>query len=160
VRVATSIACALTLAGCATGVPIPNPAPQQPSVIKPATVWLCGQPPSAAPNSGARPLAGTGYKSLYKFKASPDGGYPYGELLALGGKLYGTTDEGGAHGYGTIFELVATGQERVLYSFKNGNDGAYPCAGLVGVGGKLYGTTQAGGTTGWGTLFEASTSGA
>ena len=91
------------------------------------------------------------YKSLYKFKAGSDGGWPYTDLLAVSGKLYGTTDEGGAHGYGTVFQLTTSGQERVVYSFKSGSDGAYPCGGLVNVNGKLYGTTQSGGAHGWGT---------
>ena len=39
---------------------------------------------------------------LYSFKAGTDGGYPYGDLVALDGTLYGTTYTGGAKwlGYG------------------------------------------------------------
>jgi uncharacterized repeat protein (TIGR03803 family) len=126
--------------------------------------WLCGQPPSVRPRQGIRrfygelPAANT-YKSLYKFKAGADGGYPYGALLPFNGKLYGTTDQGGAGGYGTVFELSFNGQERVVYSFKGGSDGAYPCAGLVQVHGKFYGTTQSGGAKGWGAIFDVTPSG-
>jgi uncharacterized repeat protein (TIGR03803 family) len=131
------------------------------SKVRPATAWLCGEPPSeqARGETGA-PLVENGYKSLYKFKAGSDGGYPFGELVAVSGKLYGTTDEGGAAGYGTVFEMTTSGQEHVIYSFKGGTkDGAYPCAGVIDVGGQLYGTTQAGGSAGWGTIYHVSTSG-
>lgn len=33
------------------------------------------------------------------------------------GNLYGTTELGGAFGYGTVFKLDPAGQETVLYSF-------------------------------------------
>lgn len=121
--------------------------------------WLCGQPPSAVRRSEDSPALGSSYKSLYKFKAGNDGGYPYGALVALGGKLYGTTDQGGKFGYGTVFELTKTGQERVVYSFGGNTDGGYPCSGLTLASGKLYGTTQSGGTHGWGTVFEVTAAG-
>lgn len=67
--------------------------------------------------------------------------------------------EGGSAGWGTIFDMSATGAEHVLYSFKAGNDGAYPFDALKYLNGKFYGTTKEGGTAGFGTVFDATTSG-
>jgi uncharacterized repeat protein (TIGR03803 family) len=67
------------------------------------------------------------------------------------GKLYGNTVEGGANGYGAVFELVPTAgryKERVIYSF-NITDGLNPGSGLaMDAKGNLYGTTTFGGDTG------------
>ncbi len=79
----------------------------------------------------------------------------------MNGTLYGTTDEGGTSGSGTVFSLdPKTGAETVLYSFIGGNsgDGAHPEASLIDVNGTLYGTTAKGGTyvedaQGYGTVF-------
>jgi uncharacterized repeat protein (TIGR03803 family) len=89
---------------------------------------------------------------LYSFKGgSADGQNPYGGLVNVKGKLYGTTDGGGAHcinyvACGTVFSITTSGNETVLYSFKGGKaDGQNPKAGLVYREGKLYGTTSGGG---------------
>jgi uncharacterized repeat protein (TIGR03803 family) len=77
------------------------------------------------------------------------------------GNLYGTTNEGGASGDGTVFELSppASGSawtETVLASF-DGANGENPYAGLVAdSSGNLYGTTAKGGTQGDGTVFRLS----
>jgi uncharacterized repeat protein (TIGR03803 family) len=120
------------------------------------------------------PLTGTNYKSLYSFEGYPDGSGPYAGLVAVNGKLYGTTIDSGSlncqYGCGTVFEVSTSGKERVLYSFKGENgDGANPMASLIFANGKLYGTTEYGGTGscsnnssggyGCGTVFEVSTSG-
>ena len=39
-------------------------------------------------------------------QACPDGANPYGGLIDVNGKLYGTTYNGGANGYGTVFSLM------------------------------------------------------
>ncbi|MGA2021643.1 MAG: choice-of-anchor tandem repeat GloVer-containing protein, partial [Candidatus Sulfotelmatobacter sp.] len=77
------------------------------------------------------------------------------------GNLYGTTDYGGAHNAGTVFELARkTGGgwiEKVLHSFSStGTDGYAPEGGLVfDAAGNLYGTTNYGGTDhSYGTVFE------
>ena len=100
---------------------------------------------------------------LHSFSGGPDGGYPYaGLILDAADKLYGTTDAGGAHNYGAVFEMPAGGVEGVLYSFTGtGGDGADPLAGLVRDGaGNLYGTTASGGAFGLGTVFKVSAGGA
>src|SRR5579862_7468910 len=113
--------------------------------------------------------AGTGYTSLYKFKDVPDGANPEAGLVAVHGKLYGDTFNGGEITNGIIFELSTSGAERVLYRFRGGFDGLNPYTKLTDVNGELYGDTAAGGGGpchtqfygyGCGTIFKISTSGA
>ena len=97
---------------------------------------------------------------LHSFGASGDGFTPFASLVFdKMGNLYGTTYQGGAYDYGTVFELTPEGTEKVLYSFGGNGDGAYPTSGLV-LGKKrvLYGTTS-GGNYGYGTVFEVTLSG-
>jgi uncharacterized repeat protein (TIGR03803 family) len=84
---------------------------------------------------------------LYSFTGSGgDGAYPVAGLLRdAKGNLYGTTYQGGASGYGTVFMLDTTGKETVLFSFTE-RGGIFPYAGLVqDAAGNLYGTTSGGG---------------
>ena len=97
---------------------------------------------------------------LHSFGASGDGSQPYCTLtLDTTGNLYGTTYYGGAHSYGTVFELTPSGTEKILWSFRNGTDGANPIAGVVMYNGNLYGTTENGGAYGYGTVFKLTPSG-
>jgi uncharacterized repeat protein (TIGR03803 family) len=104
---------------------------------------------------------------LKKFPSSERYGfYPAaGVIFDPAGNLYGTTELGGAYGYGTVFELIpgANGKwtEKLLHSFAGGDDGAYPYAGVVlDAAGNLYGTTSNGGDStcdfgyGCGTVYE------
>jgi uncharacterized repeat protein (TIGR03803 family) len=113
------------------------------------------------------PQAGGGWmlQVLHSFsKYLPDGTYdgltPYASLIFDGtGSLYGTTQDGGAHGCGTVFELVPQADggwtENVLHDFGNDTDGAYPQSNLIfDAAGNLYGTTYIGGAYGLGTVFE------
>ena len=44
---------------------------------------------------------------LYGFMGGSDGRYPYGGLVRDAAKnLFGTTSQGGANGYGTVFEVT------------------------------------------------------
>ena len=44
---------------------------------------------------------------LHSFTNTPDGAFPFAGLLKdKAGNLYGTTFNGGAYGYGTVFKLV------------------------------------------------------
>ncbi len=92
---------------------------------------------------------------LYRFKAGNDGAHPeYAGLVALSGKLYGTTYQGGTSGSGTIYSVSNSGGEHVIYSFKGGSDGLYPYDGLAEMNGTLYGTTSSGGANGVGIVFK------
>ena len=99
---------------------------------------------------------------LHSFGHGTDGINPgAGTLIRdTGGNLYGTTVDGGAYRFGTVFELSPRQgggwTEAVLYSFKvNGTDGWLPYAGLIrDHSGNLYGTTVNGGPRSDGTVFE------
>jgi uncharacterized repeat protein (TIGR03803 family) len=101
---------------------------------------------------------------LYSFTGST-GEYPLGGLVAGKGfdDLFGTTEEGGKYGYGTVFKVASkTGKETVLHSFEyNGSDGAYPGYGYLvqDPQGNFYGTTEVGGPSGAGTVFKMTSSG-
>ena len=98
---------------------------------------------------------------------SVDGANPLAGLIAdANGNLFGTTDLGGATGYGTVFEIVKTSggyasTPSTLVSF-NLTDGAVPLGGLIAdANGNLFGTTELGGGSGYGygTVFEVTGSG-
>jgi uncharacterized repeat protein (TIGR03803 family) len=104
------------------------------------------------------------YMNLYSFGGSPaDGNFPVGGL-AYGddGNFYGTTQDGGANGYGTVYRISPSGSETNLYSFGGPPaDGSGPVAGLVqGNDDNFYGTTQDGGMNSSGTVFRISPNGA
>jgi uncharacterized repeat protein (TIGR03803 family) len=97
---------------------------------------------------------------LHSFAGSPDGAHPYaGLVMDNSGNLYGTTENGGASGRGTVFKADNTGTETVLHSFAGGSsDGADPTARVIlDANGNLYGTTFRGGSSGRGTVFELDT---
>jgi uncharacterized repeat protein (TIGR03803 family) len=76
--------------------------------------------------------------------ACADGGYPHAALIqATDGVIYGTTDRGGAAGYGTIFSF--SGSLTTLASFL-GSNGAEPDGLLQAASGSFYGTTLLGGS--------------
>ena len=78
------------------------------------------------------------------------------------GNIYGTTSNGGAHGYGVVFELTHSGgtwTENVLWSFTGGDDGGSPLSGVIfDSAGNLYGTGVSGGAHGDGVVYELSPS--
>ncbi|HWY14473.1 MAG TPA: choice-of-anchor tandem repeat GloVer-containing protein [Rhizomicrobium sp.] len=99
--------------------------------------------------------AGGSETVLYSFAGGTDGVKPSGGLIRdASGNFYGTTEQGGASGMGTVFEVTPGGTETLLHSFAGGSDGASPRAGVVRKGGRLYGTTYKGGTSNDGTVFE------
>lgn len=105
---------------------------------------------------------GNGFTNLHNFSptaeaytgTNEDGAHPFGSLVAVGKRLYGTAAFGGIHGHGAVFALNMDGTGFVnLYSF-NSADGAQPQAELSLLGGALYGTTSGGGTFLAGTVFS------
>lgn len=81
---------------------------------------------------------------VHSFATEPKGAMPWaGVTLDSAGNLYGTTTEGGASNFGTVYKIDTTGHVTVLYSFAGGTDGATPYAGVVfDPTGDLYGTTR------------------
>jgi uncharacterized repeat protein (TIGR03803 family) len=98
---------------------------------------------------------------LYRFQGGTDGAYPDGCLLREStGNVFGTTEEGGAYGFGTVYEVLVDGSEKILYSFTGETDGASPEGCLVRDSkGNLYSTTREGGAHGKGVVFELTKSG-
>jgi len=104
--------------------------------------------------------------TLYSFPGTPaGGGFPEAGLIfnPTTGVMYGTTADGGAYGWGSVYELTpGTGgawTQTVLYSFNPigiAGDGASPQASLaLSTSGVLYGTTTyGGGSSDDGTVFS------
>jgi len=113
-------------------------------------------------------LSARTFNSLYSFDGT-DGARPSAALIqATDGNFYGTAEEGGANGYGTVFKITSRGKLTTLYSFCSQNDctdGNYPYAGLIqATDGNFYGTTVFGGTNfckpgDCGTVFQITPSG-
>jgi uncharacterized repeat protein (TIGR03803 family) len=107
--------------------------------------------------------------TLHNFCSSAncsDGQFASSNLVqAADGNFYGTTQDGGANGYGVAFRTSSTGQFSVVHDFcavTNCPDGRNAIGLLQATDGNLYGTGELGGTggeNGSGTIFELSTSG-
>ena len=121
------------------------------------TMCGCGTVFKLTPNSN-----GSWTESvLYKFTGGTDGGDPFGGLIFdAAGNLYGTAQNFGASGFGTVFKLTPNSdgswKESVLYSFTGGADGGVPRAGVIfdAAGSNLYGTTACCGAGKRGVVFE------
>jgi uncharacterized repeat protein (TIGR03803 family) len=127
-----------------------------------AVVLAISVPCSAATEPASAPTLAT----LYSFPGGGGGGFLEAGLVlnSTTGVLYGTTADGGAYGWGTVYQLTpgvgGIWTSAVLYSFNPINipgDGANPQAGLVlGASGVIYGTTAYGGSSDDGTVFSLS----
>lgn len=90
----------------------------------------------------------------HNFGASGGGAKPVGSLTVMGGKLYGTTEQGGANSQGVLYEFdPGTFTYQELYAF-DGTTGGAPRAALLPDAGVLYGTASQGGSNGAGVLFS------
>ena len=103
---------------------------------------------------------GTGYFSSTTIQPSAGG------LVLSGNTLYGTTQNGGSGGSGTVFAtsiavppyVGLSGNNLILHNFpalinNTNSDGANLRDGLILSGNTLYGTASQGGTNGFGTVF-------
>jgi uncharacterized repeat protein (TIGR03803 family) len=82
------------------------------------------------------------------------------------GNLYGTTYQGGAHNYGTVYELSPSGgtwTETILHNFNIVDlvgDGALPQSGVIfNSSGDIIGATYAGGSHGYGMIYKLTPNG-
>ena len=112
---------------------------------------------------------GTGYTNLHSFTAgagnyrtNSDGIGPQAGLILSGSILYGTANQGGGSGQGTVFALNTDGTALArLHSFTaltgpdyTNRDGARPQGCLILSSNTLYGTASGGGRFGGGTVFS------
>ena len=100
-----------------------------------------------------------------------NGSYPYsGVSFDSQGNMYGTTQNGGASGLGTVWKYTSSAGLTQLFNFSGSsspsNNGDRPMSPLlIDSQGNLYGTTSYGGNnfsgdgSGYGTLFKLSSSG-
>ena len=92
---------------------------------------------------------------LYTFPGGVTGANPYADLnLDQQGNIFGVTSTGGAHNFGTIFKLDASGNEEVLHNFGKERDGVHPSSLIIDANGNLYGTTYQGGKYNFGSVFK------
>jgi uncharacterized repeat protein (TIGR03803 family) len=108
------------------------------------------------------------FTNLHSFASSSDGANPYAGLILTNNTLYGTAQNGGGAGVGTVFRVNADGTGFTnLHTFTplsgpfpaTNSEGAYPRAGLILSGNTLYGTAASGGSAGRGTVFMVNTDG-
>jgi uncharacterized repeat protein (TIGR03803 family) len=111
-----------------------------------------------------------GPNTVVNFNGS-NGSYPYaGVSFDSQGNMYGTTTNGGASGFGTVWKYTSSAGLTQLFNFSGSsspsNNGDRPMSPLLIDGqGNLYGTTYFGGNnfsgdgSGYGTLFQLSPSG-
>jgi len=116
------------------------------------------KPGSSSPGTVFKISPSGNKTTLYSFgKSTNDGEKPYGSvILDSSGNLYGTTNAGGAYGYGTLFKVSSSGTMTILYSFgASAADGQNPSGAiLLDSAGNIWGATQNGGANGTGTVFE------
>jgi uncharacterized repeat protein (TIGR03803 family) len=104
----------------------------------------------------ARPLASAQTLIvLHAFAGTPDGSYPIAPVFRdSAGNLYGSTFEGGAHGFGTVFKLDKNGDETLLFNFNDSPSGGFPSQSLIrDASGNFYGVALEG-SGGSGVIFK------
>jgi uncharacterized repeat protein (TIGR03803 family) len=116
--------------------------------------------------------SGTGFTNLHNFPklvptisgTNSDGAKPLGGLVLVGNILYGTAEEGGTSGNGTLFAVNTDSSGFTnLHTFTAwapetglNSDGGFPEAGLFFSAYTFYGTAALGGGSGSGTVFSLS----
>ncbi len=100
---------------------------------------------------------------LHDFDGASNGGNAYASVTPdVSGNLYGTTQNGGAHLNGMVWEITAAGTFKDLHDFAGSpSDGLKPQAEVtIDSHGNLFGTTVNGGQNGEGVIWEIPSAGA
>jgi len=132
------------------------------TVPSPAAVTVTARSQADTTKSGSATVTIGPYttQTLYSFTSLSDGAAPSAPLIqGSDGNFYGTTQEGGTNGDGTVFKVNSAGNITTLHEF-SGSDGANPIAPVVEANdGNFYGTTIGGGDYDEGTVFRIDSSG-
>jgi hypothetical protein len=109
------------------------------------TVFRLQPPPTICPAASCSWQKTT----LHKFSTGgPDGRYPNGPTVDAAGNVYGTTNEGGENGSGTIWELSPSNGSwtfQALYQFNSIGLGSNPLSGVgIDASGNLWGSGDGG----------------
>ena len=101
-------------------------------------------------------LSGYTIDSLGLFGTNATGAHPRGGVaMDASGDLFGTTEDGGAWGRGTVFEIAHGGSTVTPLVTFTGANGANPYSAVtLDARGDIFGTTQNGGANNLGTVFE------
>ncbi len=101
------------------------------------------------------------YSVLHSMSSATDGSSSISSLTeGTDGNLYGTTNSGGASGYGTVFKITKAGVFTTLKSFNGTTDGYYCQSDLIqATDGNFYGTCYGGGSDVSGVVFKISSAG-
>jgi uncharacterized repeat protein (TIGR03803 family) len=101
----------------------------------------------------------TGAEQALSFGGPEPPKEPLDGVVYLGGKLYGTSQQGGALNNGTLFAVRAHSERyvRLIYSFSAPNGRRTPIGGLLEQGGLLYGTEPHAGAHTRGEVFSFDT---
>jgi len=147
---------AFTAVDQGTGLNIDGATPYAGLVLSGTTLYGTAEAGGTSGNGTVFALStdGSGFRTLYSFMGGSDGANPYAGLALSGNTLYGTSEEGGDQGRGTVFAIKTDGSGfKVLHAF-NGDDGAFPQAGLTLADNTLYGAAVLGGSSNNGTVFS------
>ena len=91
---------------------------------------------------------------IYSFAGGSDGANPFAGLISTGNTLYGTTEEGGTAGAGTVFSVTPAGSETVLHSFTGSLDIETRGNALQATNGTLILSAGAGGSANIGGILQ------
>jgi uncharacterized repeat protein (TIGR03803 family) len=113
----------------------------------------CGEVYELSPSGGVWTKT-----TLHTFTDTPDARAPNAGLaIDRSGNLFGTTNDGGTAGTGSLFEISPTSSgwtETVLYSFTDGVDGGFVTSPVtLDLEGNIFGVTASGGRGGDGVAF-------
>ena len=100
------------------------------------------------------------FKTIFGFDHT-NGSDPTAPAQGFDGRLYGTTQYGGANDWGTAYRTTISGNLVTTSTFcENCADGGAPGALALGQNGSFYGGTISGGSLGYGTIIRVTGAGA